>query len=686
VELGGDIVKRRILSIILALVMVLPMVAPMSVNAADTQVIAFSEGDIWEFRNVLNVPHSVSFSQSFTGGSGFGFIIYSSNGDQLNTGDTRTGLSQLRDIEIPGGGKLVVELRSLPSNPSNRFRFNANVNPNIISAQRLVTPVFHTTTFSANTPAMLTNNGAGRTRLNWRFLGSWPNANVTVEVFDAGGASVTRRANDRNLFSFGIDAGQRIVITTPFAGNVEIWGDHAAFGSQPYRLTIDGQRSFPPGLEQDLPQTTTPQIPTPDFSDPGEWGFTPIDELDALILAEITEETLAMITRSGNIRPFSEFNRAYHVSLAGQLREPSRGEFRRAYYDVLVGLIFNDRNLALSHVENTSTLELWPIVGTPYKIISSFMERNNIDGRRLDPDQVVFLMDMYHHAELVDNTMQEAIVMILRDFISEAELRQHQTAIDFLLTDNNLALYVAKEGLDEFVLSVILSGAQKASLEAIGALASYASWDRNFAGGARVSVQALQNVRSVIWRIWDAEIAEGNRNGITTDRLLTLHNLFTISRYLVVEQNSWSAVILDGGLLNMVNFGSDSRWARDVWLQDDLHYIRLIQSPANYPLFTQFNHVGDNAQSPQRIIRLYNDGRFILRSGWGTSRSTIERGTFRISDDGNTITLNGTNRNHQFTISPGVNNSQLLISGNDTYARILHGIPAEMIQWITTLQ
>ena len=744
--------KRRILSIfsfILALVMVLPMVAPMTVMAAGSILATVNPGEIFEVRNLTNQRQSVTLSGAdaavfdilkYDGGGAVRTETFISGiqgrgltfaGGNMDAGGGIGGSfaytrASLETQEMFPGGKMVIEVRgSTPVTISG--------DPADFQVRQLITPVFYVQELHRNSSISFINHlTQGHNNTIWgqalgaphfsrgdiprgTMIGTFSPCVFTVvvertspsgqvsshEVFHATGSRTIGIINPGYTVVFSNQTTN--VLPSWAIPSLELYADHTVFSGQPYRLTIDGQRSFPPGMEQDLPQITTPQIPTPDFSDPGEWGFTPIDELDALILAEITEETLAMITRSGHIRPFSEFNRAYHVSrgglenplFAGERRQES--ELRGAYYEVIVGMIFNDSNLALRHVEDRSSIELWPVANKPYKIVSSFLSRNNVDERHLDPDQIAFLMAMHEHAHRVDRIMQEAIVMILRDFSSEAELRQHQTAIDFLLTDTDLKLYLTEKlSIELLVLNGILSKAQYYSLAAIGVLASYASWDRSFSGNARVSVEALENVREVIWRKWDAEITEGNRHGFTTDRLLTLHNLFNISRYLVVEQHSWSAIVMDGDFLNIIDpveivrrLGGDSRWARDVWLQDDLNYIRLIQSPTNYPLFTQFNRVARELQAPQNIIRLYNDGGFVLRNGWGTSNSTIERGTFRISDDGNSITLNGTDRNRQFQIRPGAPDSgisQLLISGNDTYRLIPHGIPAEMIQWIITLQ
>ena len=446
------------------------------------------------------------------------------------------------------------------------------------------------------------------------------------------------------------------------------------------------------------PPPPPPQQPPTD----DEWGFTTIEELDVLRMIEIAEATQDMIARNGGQRPFSEFRRSFDVS-GGSISNNTQAA-RAAYYQVIVGLLFNDRNLAMQQVNDSTPIEIFPIVGAPAQtLITLFRELNEIGGRRLNIDQVILLMELREHAYFVENgrvvrntAMVEAIDRILVDFTTEGELMRQLRAIDDAML--SLSEQIVKIGLGALAgkgLDEVFENAGGSIVKAISFLGAHTSWSSDFQVGGVDAARAIQGVRESVWRMWDAQIAEGNANGFSLDSLIMLNTLFNYSRYLTVEQLSWSAIILDGDLSNPFQIirllQGRTRWERDVWIQDDINYTILIQTVADYPLFTQFRY-GSSDVAPSRIIRFYNDGRFVRRSGWGTSNLVTTRGEFLL-DTRDAGRLRTHERDYLFSISSDLPYSQTLRFDNGEYSWMFQdndgrrsGVPIEMIQWIITLQ
>ena len=710
---------KRFLSVLLVLVFVMPVGWSVELRAADVELVTIRTGEIFEIRNVsgrgqrvnFSGTHNVYFDSILYNRSGGGYLAgYAQRGATVNRVYSITGgligpTNIITRRTIPAGGKMVIEVRG-----NGHLTASGSSDPSNFQIQQLVTPVLYTQNlYQGGMVTIALHENAVRTGalISWQPLGlpfpshslvappgtfNPPNPwRMTRETISPTGESRTRNDNHGSGGSTmrpGYTLIWRNTDTSPRPAwtiqALEFFGDYTAFSGQPYRLTIDGQRSFPPGMEQDLPPVAVP----PQQAPPAVGDYTPIADLFPDNRTEIIQD---MISRTDGQRPFSSFRRAHHV--ATRDRQSTDANRRAAYYEIILAMIRNERNTALRHVENSSPVAIIPIVGAPvHTAISHLSAANQVDSRRLSIEQIVLLMDLRENAYVFGSNsrnthMIEAIDMILADFTSPNELEQMLRIVDS--ARNDFVSQAASVGVDyvaEQVLMLAFESTAGAIVKAISFVRSLDSWARDFNGHAVDSAQAIQGVREAVWRIWDRIIEDGKANGFSQYDLLAAHNMFMLSRYLVVEQLSWSAVILDGptNIFNLGTLVGRSNWEQDVWIQDDLNYVRLLQTPADYPIFTQFNYRG-RVTAPQRIVRFYNDGQFVRRSGWGTSNSTVARGTFFL-DGAESGRLRTAERDYLFQINSWYPYFQVLNFDNGEYHLPPHGIPVEMIHWIITLQ
>jgi len=235
--------------------------------AAQRELVTIRQGEIWEFRNLTNSVQRVTIDGADN--ASVDFLRYSATGAPVGSpGSTRRGGSHSQDNhawanshDIPAGGKLVFAL-----NEGNIL--TAVGNPDALSVTRLQTPVFYTTVISEGGSAEFTNHSEHIVFFGWRALdGSRPGSRFAHERFDQNG-NRTGGASGAGFSAHGLNAalpaGHRIVVSSSIGfGRVAVHGDFVTLSNQPYRITIDGQRSFPPGREQEQELSAPPAQTNP---------------------------------------------------------------------------------------------------------------------------------------------------------------------------------------------------------------------------------------------------------------------------------------------------------------------------------------------------------------------------------------------------------------------------------------
>jgi len=278
------------MALFMVCIMVLPIVAVPKVNvyATTRELVTIRAGEIFEIRNTANdnrQGHNVTLSGSRN--VYFDFIVYTSNGNVYNAGlrlgrgmtlehiiingrqSTTTTVNATQFI--PRGGKMLIEVRG-------NGHVAVSGDASIFAVEQLQTPVFYVRILNQNSSVSLTNsnpaNIAGDSPVRWIAYGHPfpPHLRVDrpnhasnpfrrqVEFITATGQ---RRSSQVGSAGVGtaVRSTETISVSNQSTGNrpawavqaMEIYGDYAVFSGQPYRLTTDGQRSFPPGRVQDLP-------------------------------------------------------------------------------------------------------------------------------------------------------------------------------------------------------------------------------------------------------------------------------------------------------------------------------------------------------------------------------------------------------------------------------------------------
>ena len=258
---------RKIVSLVLVVSFVLAL--PIAVQASnDTLLVTVNVGHIYEVRNLSNGDLRLTLERganTFTD-----HVIYRGDGNMANYqrgGWVGGGTVTQSNVTLAAGGKLVIQ---------NRTGGNVTIRGNADSVQvtRLVTPVFYVREISYGVTHTFTNFSLNRHSIDWGGGTTNRYNNNSGELFglvnatriNASGVETEIQANNLTGGVVGVEAGDSVRITGNFGGRPagwsrEIFGTHSAFSGQRYRLTIDGQRSYPPGTTATQPQPTP--SPTP---------------------------------------------------------------------------------------------------------------------------------------------------------------------------------------------------------------------------------------------------------------------------------------------------------------------------------------------------------------------------------------------------------------------------------------
>jgi len=243
----------------------IPMVTPMNVVAAERELVTMRTGEIWEFRNITDRTQTVRiYGNEGTFGDRYVYPrpvsgnFGSARGASIGWIDRGHGrITTGQNLSVPRNGMLLIELRVGAS-------VRAIGDENALQIRQLITPVLDVRTISEGVTLEFLNSGANSHPINWTWHG-YPRS--TVGVGERGLIHHTVRADGTSTTPRNSGAGSGVHVqpgnTEVLLGNRlnmprEVWGSFTAFSGQPYRLTIDGQRSFPPGMEQDLPPVVQP--------------------------------------------------------------------------------------------------------------------------------------------------------------------------------------------------------------------------------------------------------------------------------------------------------------------------------------------------------------------------------------------------------------------------------------------
>jgi len=256
--------KLKTVSKLISLILVLALMLPLPITARasnETLLVTIGTGQIYEIRNLTNGNVRLTLERganTFTD-----HVIYRGNGTTAGHergGWVGAGTVNQSTVTLASNGMLVIQHRT---GGNVTIRGNADS----VQVRRLSTPVFYVQDISYGVTRTFINYSQAHHFVDWGGGTTHRYNNNSGELF--GLVSGTRFYADgtqaeilaRNLVGgqTGAPAGVRVEITGNFGGRPagwsrEIYGTHTAFSGQTYRLTVDGQRSYPPGTTATSPE------------------------------------------------------------------------------------------------------------------------------------------------------------------------------------------------------------------------------------------------------------------------------------------------------------------------------------------------------------------------------------------------------------------------------------------------
>jgi len=254
---------KRIVSLVLVLSFVLAL--PVVVRANDTVLVTIGSGQIYEIRNLTNsnVQLTIQMSEET-----FVHQVHYNRDGYTSIPQREGGFSGGVSVSVPAGGMWVVE-HGAGGNVTIRG------NANSVQVRRLSTPVFYAQRISEDLTVTFNNHTSSQHRIDWWVNQSRLHSNPTGSLM--GLVSATRFNADGTSSTIAPHNLTGGATTVPVGGSVQltgnrstsgwtryVFGSYTAFSSQAYRLTIDGQRSYPPGTTATPPEQpqTPPTIPS----------------------------------------------------------------------------------------------------------------------------------------------------------------------------------------------------------------------------------------------------------------------------------------------------------------------------------------------------------------------------------------------------------------------------------------
>ncbi|MCL2400817.1 MAG: copper amine oxidase N-terminal domain-containing protein, partial [Defluviitaleaceae bacterium] len=244
---------------------------PPQAPSNDTVLVTIGSGQIYEIRNLTN--SSVTLTLERGANTFTDHIVYRADGTTASHqrgGWVGAGTATQSTVTLGSGWMLVIQHRT-------GGNVTVRSNNDNVQVRRLTTPVFYTQMISYGVTVTFNNNSLNSHFIDWGGGRTHRYNNNSGELFGlVRGTRFYVDGTEEEILARNLTGGQTSVpargsvqITGNFGGRPagwsrEIYGTHTAFSGQAYRLTIDGQRSYPPGTTATPPEQpqTPPTIPS----------------------------------------------------------------------------------------------------------------------------------------------------------------------------------------------------------------------------------------------------------------------------------------------------------------------------------------------------------------------------------------------------------------------------------------
>jgi len=614
--------------------MVLPLVAMprhsvYATTSVQRELVTVQEGEIFEIRNTSNVRQNVTLTGSRE--VYFDFLMYGTAGGvaRRNRGATLeritiTGItppSVIHNIQdIPRGGKMLIEVRG--NGHVTVLGDSAN-----FTVQQLQTPVFYVQILRENRSVSFTNFDPaeiGHSTIGWIPYGhpfgvhlfaqrprnaSFPAFSRHLEYRSADGQTLRESLPAQNRVNSGtsVRPTETLIITNQERNTrpawsiraMEVFGDYITFTKQPYRLTIDGERSFPPSRERELPPRQSETIIT--LSDIAGYSR------EARIMFNM------IIRTNYSARPLAEYTRATN-RIIGQ-RSNNNARMQDAYYRALIAFLNGYVNTHGEAIEEmgretlrsvtslTGQLVGKAFAGPAGSVAGSYVGGvlgEIIAGSPPTPTLNRALQEAYDDMYLLWLLYQNTNDQNLRDAI--VRVRRHSAYQDAFTSITGELVRVLEKPSE----SALLSAASKAtdpffeSLYGIYSLYKIAVSASRINSNAVDRVFALQGIRESALGAYASIINAGRQgNQFTEDDLLTAYQLYKLVRYCLSEQIGWSDIVRRAYLLNPNHRNADTRL-----IEEDRQLGFMGFSPMWYPYSFSSRLPNRNQETADRLARI----------------------------------------------------------------------------------
>ena len=578
----------KVLSVVLICCMLLGIMPGGVVAAAasnDSVLATISSGQIWEFRNLTDRELRLEFT-----GDEYAFVdfyTYDRNGMFRHKG---RGASPVRPRVGAGvnrllpGGMMVMEHRTGGNITVSGDAAN-------IQVRRLQTPVFYVQVISEGVTVTFTNHSSEQQPLGFGHQGFSGDRNVLGRLW--GLITVTRFNADGTVHGTGVSqisdgasalAGAR----TELRGNRstegwsrDVFGPHTSFSGQPYRLTIDGQRSFPPGAEQELP--TTPQPP----------GTNNITLNDIALYSEEARIIFNMMRRTNfATNPWSGYS--YARQIAADRGSGNAANMQRAYYSALIAMLNGDANThedSFNALRNTVVREAArltvPIIGklaggsvggAAGTFVVEVVAGRSVELSRhlqIALEEMYLLMMLYEHANA---NLRVAITSVL-----QTHYQSYHNEI--VLVVASAAGKTASSLLASDVLEQVFGGPLGSAIKNVNSIVGAARSILTISRDAGDRILAMEGIRRAAWGAYGQIVNEGRPNNQFTEaNLLLAYSLFVWLHHLTAEQtgndqsrSSWVA------MARPIPVGGGFRWDTERLTRERDEVQSIGRFPSRYP-------------------------------------------------------------------------------------------------------
>ena len=565
---------QRFLCLALIAVMLLTAI-PLSAIAAqvssDPVLATIRPGEILEFRNTGNRNVTLRFEGDSS--TAIDFSRYGRNGDGYLGGAAELN-SRPRNNTVPAGGMLVAEHRG-------GGNITVRGDGEHIRITRLQTPALYTRVMWLGSEEEFLQGGPGRHTITWRQ--GYGAGGIRWSVIRPDGTTGASTGADHGG---GINTlpGTQITLRGVNRSNsrlgwwTNVWGSFTAFSGQPYRLTIDGQRSFPPGVEENVP----PPLPTAQLNEIAGFSF------DA-------REMFNMLLRTRNTRyerPFAEYSHA--VNRVDGRQSNNNARMVDAYHRALIAMLNGEENTHGEAIANMGAHAIRRGASFTGAVVGGavgafFFNAPGAAGGKYVGGQVggaigrfitgppsipVLSRELVHAGDdvtllfaLFNNTtdpnLRAAIVLVLQD-------PHYRGAVYRIVAEMLHAFGVHEVHSPAHAMSMFGALGEIEGFEIFGTISSIYTLgsmvvtDRRQTSDAADRVFALQGIRAAAWGAYSEIVSAGWRNNeFTEENLLKARHLFMFMSYLSHEQVGWSNHVQRAFLGNPGHRDHDARLDRE---------------------------------------------------------------------------------------------------------------------------